>query len=142
MKYIRTKDGRILKIYCENVSLMEKDDGCSYYGKNTIDFETSLFLSKSEILNQAETIEELIDLGDLVGVMWYDDYDEPFDERYITIREVSAIGVDSLAIEIDTDDEDYSDYSSHIVELYLKQPNGDYKLVAKKKTEEGKLELL
>ena len=121
---------------------MEKDDGCSYYGKNTIDFETSLFLSKSEILNQAETIEELIDLGDLVGVMWYDDYDEPFDERYITIREVSAIGVDSLAIEIDTDDEDYSDYSSHIVELYLKQPNGDYKLVAKKKTEEGKLELL
>ena len=129
MRYIRTKDGEL--------GYMNELGDCY--------FKTWMCNHKSilkEDFKYADTIEELIDLKDLVGVMWHDDSDEPFEERYINLRQVIAIGVDDLSIGIDTDDGDFDDYSSHIVELYIKQPNGDYKLVAKKKTEDGKLELL
>ena len=61
MKYIRTKDGRVLKVFCESVSVFAEDDGCTYYGENTVDFGTSLFLLKDKIIKEADTIEELCD---------------------------------------------------------------------------------
>ena len=61
MKYIRTKDGRILKVFKDNVGLVSKNDGLTYYKEDTIDFETSYWLPKSEIAKQADTIEELCD---------------------------------------------------------------------------------
>ena len=61
MKYIRTKDGRILKVFKDNVGLVSKNDGLTYYKEDTIDFETSYWLPKSEIAKQADTIKELCD---------------------------------------------------------------------------------
>lgn len=61
MTYIRTKDGKILKVFCENVPLSKEIDGLTYYGENTIDLGTSHWLPKDEILKQANIIEELCD---------------------------------------------------------------------------------
>ena len=61
MKYIRTKDKRILKVFKDNVGLYQENDGVAYYRKETIDFETSYYLPKSQIVNQADSIEELCD---------------------------------------------------------------------------------
>lgn len=60
-KYVRTKDGRILKVFCENVPLSKEIDGLTYYGKNTTDLKTSHWLPKDQIFKQADTIEELCD---------------------------------------------------------------------------------
>ena len=61
MKYIRTKNGRILKVFKDNVGLLEENDGLTYYGENTVDFETSRWLPKSEVIKIADTIEDLCD---------------------------------------------------------------------------------
>lgn len=51
MKYIRTKDGRIGKFYQDQSFTITCSLGC---------------VDKENILNQADTIEELIQLGDVV----------------------------------------------------------------------------
>lgn len=60
MKYIRTKDGRIYKIFKENISLIGKNDGYACYGENTVDFMTAIYIPKP-VEKVADTIEELCD---------------------------------------------------------------------------------
>lgn len=122
MKYIRTKNGKIYAFYdtkeIDNVVIGyvdERDknalDGGSYFGK--------------EDIRIADTIEELIQEGDLVVL---------FSCKLIlsTILHMTIIYGDAkrLGFVFDKDDID---------ELYIKQSNGDWKLVAKKR--KRKLEL-
>lgn len=84
MKYIRTKDGRILKVFCEKMSCMEENDSLTYYGKNTVDFETSLFLGRMEVIKEADTIEELCDEFVAIDIGVFGDKTK----SYKTIKEV------------------------------------------------------
>jgi len=110
MKYIRTKDGRILKIFAENVSIWEKDDGISYYGEDTKDFETSLFLAKTEIFKQADTIWELCDEFD-----WkWDGKEFPYSTARQHVR-YSGYGDLKRAMR---EEENYGKYLNYDYEIY------------------------
>lgn len=61
MKYVKTKDGRIVRVFQEHFSMCEPDDSLTYYGPNTIDFETSRFMPKSDVKDEADDITELLD---------------------------------------------------------------------------------
>lgn len=63
MKYIRTKDGRIIP-YKKEYDGFTKTIGERFYYINQDDVIT--FVHKDMILKQADTIEELIQIGDIV----------------------------------------------------------------------------
>lgn len=94
MKYIRTKD-----------SIVEHPHP-----------NAQVFTFRYEILKIADTIEDLIQEGDLVR---YIDTTTsyPYQGMFTEITNFNPVG---LAV-------------YRVVELYIKQPNGDYKLVAREK---------
>lgn len=85
-----------------------------------------IMCSIKDIIKQVDTIEELICEGDLVRI-------------YGTIIEVQHIDTDNCTYFYDDEGNCYS--TNNIIELYIKQSNGDYKLAAKP-NEKKDLELL
>ena len=116
--FIRTKDNRILKV------LDEADK--TFYIDVSYDIGFRLWVKgKNDIIKQADTIEDLIQEGDLVK---YEDRTRsyPYPAYFAEI----ADGFNPHGISI-----------YRVAELYIKQPNGDYKLVARDKGR-CKLELI
>ena len=94
MKYIRVNDG------------IEK-----------LDDDWSMFCEKYACNKQADTIEELIQEGDLVK----------YEDR------TTSYPYQTTFVEITKFFKPYHNAIYRVIELYIKQSNGDYKLVAKDK---------
>lgn len=111
MRYIRTKDGRIITLKDE---LIDNADLWIVGGKENI-------------LKIANNIEDLIQEGDLVK---YEDRTTSYPYQ-TTFAEITKFF------------KPYHTAIYRIIELYIKQPNGDYKLFARDKGKYNyKLELV
>ena len=165
MKYIRTKDGRIIDIEkiideekrenpyykdfqfdeIQNVTNSGIEDYCyirwTAVGteQNSIEGQKGKRVSlqiciDSPFIKQADTIEELIQDGDLVE----------FEVRILTCPLVAQIRLHSVSygngIELSVPGIAFG--TKNVLALWIKLPNGDFHKVAQKENQEGKLKLL
>ena len=120
MKYIRTK---------------ETDYGCII---DTLRYKNETgedcYISENEIVKSADTIEELIQSGDLVE----------FEVQMFMRPLIAQVRVHKVSysngIELSIPGVAFG--TKNVKALWVQTPNGDFHKVAEKKTEEGELELL
>ena len=121
MKYIRTEDGRIME---------------SIINENRKELGYEPF----EFINQADTIEELIQDDDLA--LWFELTVDCADCYYDYTIENAVMSVKD-AKKITGGDDSYGHFKiKDIKELYIKNGQGNYIKAAQKETKEGELELL
>ena len=127
MNYIRTKDRRILNVVDEN-DFDEEEKGKTP-NNCTMVYALNMFgcsiVKNENIIQQADTIEDLTQVGDLVK----------YEDR------TTSYPYQTTFVEITKFFKPYHTAIYRVVELYIKQLNGDYKLVAKDKGD-YKLELV
>lgn len=122
MKYIRTKDGRIIET-SELVNCEDKRFPNGWFTKNG---------EPLIAIKQADTIKELIQDGDLCHLAECKVCRDRISVVKVFPRE-DYIGISIPGIEYTEED---------VLELWIKDTKGNYIKVAQKETKEGELELL